>query len=81
MDLLFGNSASAVQSIDFSGLLSANNITYIDVSASPKLFSKGEYDFEGTVKFRKGEDAFQKTFKGDNLADVFMKVYNFCQTL
>ena len=79
--LLFGETASAVQSIDFNSLLSANNITYIDINASPKLFSKGEYDFEGSVKFRNGEDTFKKTFKGDSLSDVFIKIYNFCQTL
>ena len=81
MNLLLGKSVSAVESIDFNSLLSANNISYIDINATPKLFEKGVYDYEGIVKFRNGEDTFQKRFKGENLSDIFMKVYNFCQTL
>lgn len=81
MKQLFGDSPRSVSSINLNDLVSSVNIKYISIRASPKLFCKGEFDFEGTIKFQKNGDTFEREFTGTDLKDVFMKVYNFCEGL
>jgi len=55
-------------------------ITYISLTARPKLFS-GEWTFEGYVKFKAGNTEGRQEFYGSNLAEVYNKILNFCLLL
>lgn len=56
-------------------------ITYVSITARTHLFDENEWIFEGVVKFKQGNTSGEQRFKGDNLADVYMRVMNFCMAL
>lgn len=55
-------------------------ITYISLTAHPKLFSN-EWAFKGFVEFKCGNTEGRQEFKGNNLAEVYNKILNFCLSL
>lgn len=87
MNLLeaFGKtSQKAVDTFDFGSLVHANSIDHMSIWASKKSkWDNGYPGFKvtGTISFQKDGSTLEKEFKGDTMMDVFMMMYNFCQTL
>ena len=61
---------------------SGENITSIGMYMSQKLFGKkGEMEFSATVHFKNGDTSGSQEIKGDNFADLYKKVANFCMNI
>lgn len=77
---LFGNNSSNKSVVDFSSIISFNNIEQIYIVARRNLFSK-EFQFYSDIKFKMNGDTFEKRIEGCSLQDVFVKIYEFCKNL
>lgn len=77
---LFGNNNPNKSVVDFSSIISFNNIEQIYIVARRHLFSK-EFQFHSDIKFEMNGDTFEKRIEGSSLQDVFIKTYEFCKNL
>ena len=57
--------------------ISVDNIVDIYISYSTTLYKS----FTGSVTFRKNNTTLKQNFKGDSLSNVYLQIYNFCNSL
>lgn len=74
---LFGNT-SAISVINDP--FYSKNIESITLRTYKKWFGEG-FTTSGTVEFKNGNTEGKQQFEASNLSELFMKIYEFCQSL
>lgn len=78
LDSIFGDKKDVLQIVN--NPFNFQNIEEINIHFSKGIFSK-KFGAKASVCFKNGDTKGEQTFKGENLADVYVKVYEFCNQL
>ena len=78
LDSIFGDKKDVPQIVN--NPFNFQNIEGIHIHFSKGTFS-GKWYANASVCFKNGDTNGEQTFKGENLAEVYLKVYEFCNQL
>lgn len=78
-DLIFRDQQEKEQISIITDPFKRGCIKSIHMHAYPKSY--GGPDISGSVNFENGDTEGTQNFKAESMAELFMKIYNFCESL
>lgn len=72
---ILGNKNSIIEN-----LINVNNITDISIHYHKNCFSSG-YCIYGKVTFKKDNTELEQKFEGNTISNVYLQIFNFCNSL
>lgn len=78
LDSIFGDKKDVPQIVN--NPFNFQNIERIHIHFSKEILSE-KWSASASVYFKNGNTKGEQTFKGENLADIYVKVYEFCNQL
>lgn len=61
-------------------IIDLSNVTEINITFNLAIFT-GRPRFTGYIKFEKNNTSLRQDFNGKNIGDVYLQIFNFCNSL